>query len=75
MSDYYDMYFFRKDYKLKINHSPTPDNLEHRLIWSPHVPSSDEDEEDQDICNIVLTHGNNVSFFVFFSIYERIMSA
>ena len=31
----------------------------HRLVWSPYVPQ--EDEEEQDTCNIVVTHGNDVS--------------
>ena len=44
-----------------IRRSSTPETCEHRLIWSPHVSSQEEDEEEQDICNIVITHGNIVS--------------
>lgn len=36
-----------------------PDNLEHRLVWSPYIPQ--EDDEEQDTCCIVVTHGNDVS--------------
>ena len=34
---------------------------EHRLMWSPHVMSDEEEDDEQDICNIVITHGNYVS--------------
>ena len=45
-----------------MQRSPTQDGVEHRLIWSPHVSASDDDdEEEQEICNIVLTHGSDVS--------------
>ena len=53
--------FCREALKIIIQRSSTADNLEHRLMWSPHVPLPDEDEDEQEICNIVLTHGSDVS--------------
>lgn len=47
---------------VQINRSSSPDNLEHRLVWSPHVLPPDEEEEEQEICNIVLSHGSDVSY-------------
>ena len=35
--------------------------MDHRLVWNPHVPTQEDDDEEQEICNIVLTHGKNVS--------------
>lgn len=51
----------REALKIIIQRSSTADNLEHRLMWSPHVPLPDEEEDEQEICNIVLTHGSDVS--------------
>lgn len=50
--------------KVIIQRSSAPDAVEHRLMWSPHVPSPAEEEE-QEICNIVLSHGNDVSIGYF----------
>lgn len=56
-------FFFnhRETLKIIIQRSSVPDDIEHRLTWSPHVPSPDEEEDEQEICNIVLTHGSDVS--------------
>ena len=47
--------------KLAVRHSSTPVSSDHRLVWSPHVPLPDDDEEEQEICNLVVTHGTDVS--------------
>ena len=48
--------------KIVIHRSSTAQDIAHRLTWSPHVPlPAGEEEEDPDICNLVLTHGTDVS--------------
>ena len=50
----------------------TPDGLDHRLVWSPFVPQ--EDEEEQDTCNIVVTHGNDVEVFDVHVVFKELPS-
>ena len=50
----------------------TPDGLDHRLVWSPFVPQ--EDEEEQDTCNIVVTHGNDVEVFDVHVLFKELPS-
>ncbi len=45
--------------KITVQRGSTVIAGEHRLVWSPHI-QSDEDEEEQDICNLVITHANCV---------------
>ena len=47
--------------KIIIQRSSTPDGTDHRLVWSPHVPLPEGEEDEEEVCNIVLTHGCNVS--------------
>lgn len=55
-------FFFREQaLKIVLLRSSAPDNVPHRLIWSPHIPLPEEEEEEQEICTIVLTHGTDVS--------------
>jgi hypothetical protein len=55
--------FFSSDTapKIIVQRSSTVQNIPHRLIWSPHVPLPEEEEEEQEICFIVLSHGADVS--------------
>ena len=56
--------------KITVHRSSAPVEVRHRLVWSPHVPLSEEEEEDQEVCNIMVTHGSDVSI----SIYEILLN-
>ena len=47
--------------KVVLQRSSVPEFCEHRLVWSPHVLSSQEEEEEEpEICHLVVTNGCEV---------------
>lgn len=57
--------------KIVIQRSSTVQNVAHRLTWSPHVPLPEEEEEEQEICNIALTHGTDIEVLDIHEVFSK----